>query len=220
MMPASSSGGSSSSDPAAARTMVTLLPAFAVSASWVPRLAAQYTFGTKSANSPYKASSFSVADPIAAIFTSAGHRNSFLKSILSSAICSKKTLTPMGLVKTSHSSSAKCPNAFISRSSTGFGEIVFVSIAGSSMTWAPRERSLSESLEPFCLGRVTRICLPPRGRSSAQWKVSASAQTSPTTMIAGVPIAAFSASSARCSTVETTRLCAASVPFSRTAAGV
>ena len=111
------------------------------------------------------------------------------------------------------------PNSFIACDNAGLGEMVFVSMDGNSITCAPNARSLSASRELFSLGRVIKICLPPSGRSSAQWNRSASAHTSPTRIMAGVPISAFFASFARFPTVETTRRWEESVPFSKTAAG-
>ena len=69
-------------------------------------------------------------------------------------------------------------------------------------------------------GRVTITRLPPSGRFSAQENRSANAQTSPTTMTAGVPTSASRAFWGRVSTVPEIRRWRAVVPRSKTAAGV
>ena len=95
-----------------------------------------------------------------------------------------------------------------------------IRMAGSSTTSAPSRRNRSDSPDTRCRGRITMARTPNRGRSSCQWKRSASPQTLPTTMMAGVLTLALSASVSSVARVPSTRRCPAVQPFSSTAAGV
>ena len=104
---------------------------------------------------------------------------------------------------------------FVSSSETGT-----VSMDGRDTVSAPSSRSFSASLEARSLGLVTSIFSPNSGSCSYQPKVSASLQTSPTTMMAGVPMPCLPASSSSSPSAATTRRCPAEVPRSSTAAGI
>ena len=102
----------------------------------------------------------------------------------------------------------------------GQGRMGSVSMQGYSHTSAPRERSFSERAPARSRGRVTRIRWPRRGRRSNQHSRGARAQTSPTTMTAGLRMPMAAERSGRVRNVASHRRWALVVPFSTAAAGV
>ena len=95
-----------------------------------------------------------------------------------------------------------------------------VSMQGASMTSAPSSRKRLVSVPKRSAGLVTATVRPRNGSLSYQSRVSANAQTSPTTRMAGLVTPASREASATVARVASTRRWRAVVPRSTMAAGV
>ena len=129
----------------------------------------------------------------------------------------KNNAGPKGLVNTSQ---RKSEIDAIAMSSSTAGSRTTVRMQGYSSTSAPSARSSRQSVPFRSAGRVTITRLPLSGRLSNQSKRSDSAQTLPTTIMAGLLIFASCAACGSSASVEMILRWLGSVPLSTTAAGI